>query len=153
LKKAQTGWANGTNKFEGQVRETLGTALGGSPKPVNFGGRRPDVVGTFKAPLQGGGGAATLKGITEVKSGIKITNRTTYGDKQLQLFFEAAVEQKVPFNLVISPNTKSISSDVADFVRRTGGQVLEFDPTTKTFTKINIGGEVNEGLPWKRSNP
>src|SRR5262249_33159147 len=78
-------------------------------------------------------------GIVEVKDREDLTNKTDkYGKKQLEVFAAEAKKRGVPFNVIISPDTDSISKSVVRLVQDSGGVALEFNPKTKTFTQIDI---------------
>ncbi len=69
------------------------------------------------------------RGIREIKSGVEI-------DNSLQLKIQAAYAQlfRIPFSLIVSPNTQRLSKPVRDAVEKTGGTIQRFDPATGTFT-------------------
>jgi len=129
-KKAETVWANNINgnSFEKDVRETLNLPLGKGSKPISIDGYIPDlpVGGKF--------------GVTDVKN---VQNLSNSG--QLKSFYNYAVDNKLDFNLIIGPNTKSISEPLLDNIRNTNGTVKLYDPVTGKFTPIDIG---NSGF-WR----
>jgi hypothetical protein len=69
------------------------------------------------------------QGIREIKDVVEI-------DSSVQLRIQAAYAQArgIPFNLIVSPNTKRISNSVQNMIRDTGGTIQRFDPATGTFT-------------------
>ncbi len=92
-----------------------------------------------------------MRGVTDNKDQLRIFNsEDNYGKRQLQEMYDYASKHEVPFNLVISERTTYITGDVADFVRKSGGQVLQFDGVSK-FTKVDIGSTL--GQAWKRPKP
>jgi len=72
-----------------------------------------------------------LKGILEIKDRVAI-----YGTAQIRGMADLARQQGVPFNLIVSGRTTTISQTVQDLVRQTGGTILRFDPVTNSL------------LPW-----
>jgi RHS repeat-associated protein len=68
------------------------------------------------------------KGITEIKSGMKI-----YFTRQLQIQ-AAASEGEGPFSLIVGPQTQSISGPLQSAVARSGGTIQVFDPLTGAFS-------------------
>ncbi len=69
------------------------------------------------------------KGIREIKSGVEVND-----SPQLRVQAAYAKLFRVPFSLVVSPNTERISKVVQDAIRKTGGTIQRFDPVTGTFT-------------------
>jgi RHS repeat-associated protein len=80
-------------------------------------------------------------GVSEIKSGASVTNTP-----QLQAQASIARQNDLPFNLIISPETNSISGPVIRSINETGGNVFQFDTTTGTWTTIDLP----DGGPWQR---
>jgi hypothetical protein len=81
-------------------------------------------------------------GVTEIKSSVSVTNTP-------QLQSEASVAKEndnLPFNLIISPDTKSISGPVIRAIDNSDGSVFQFDPNTRTFITIDLP----DNGPWQR---
>jgi hypothetical protein len=129
-KKAQTVWANNRNgnSFEATVREYLGS-LGKGSKPSNIGGFIPDL------PVN------SQFGVMDIKNVEYLTN-----SDQLRAFYNHAIDNELPFNLIISPKTNSISSSVLEQIRTTNGSLFEFNANARTLSPVNIG---TEGF-WRR---
>ncbi|KVZ48062.1 RHS repeat-associated core domain-containing protein [Burkholderia ubonensis] len=125
-------WANRSrgNKFEREVRADMGGPLGRGSKPVWTYGRLPDLP------------VGDDYGVTDVKDWLHIDN-----DDQLRAFHQYAAEHKLPFGLIISPRTQTMSGPLLDNIRSTGGVVLEYNPATGDYTPIDIG----ESGRWERS--
>ena len=66
--------------------------------------------------------------IIEVKDVVNLSNSDQ---------FRAYFATRRPINLIVSPNTQTISKPLRDLIRDSGGSIRTFDPATKTFT------------PWK----
>jgi len=78
-----------------------------------------------------------LYGVTEIKNVINIGNLP-------QLRAEARLaspESGMPFNLIISPRTKTIHENVMANIKIKGGKIFEFNPTTGTFKEIKNTGK------------
>jgi hypothetical protein len=91
-----------------------------------------DQQNTSKIAIEGLGRSVPdvlQRGIREIKSGVEI-------DNSLQLKIQAAYAQlfRIPFSLIVSPNTQRLSKPVRDAVEKTGGTIQRFDPATGTFT-------------------
>ena len=68
-----------------------------------------------------------------VKDWVELSN-----SPQLAAFHRHAVENGLPFNLIIGPRTKTISAPLLDNVRQTNGVVRLFDPVTGKFA-VDVG--------------
>jgi RHS repeat-associated protein len=90
-------------------------ALDAQKNTVNLGGAIPDIV--------------DMAGMTEIKDALYVTNTP-----QLRTEAARAVSDGVPFNLIVSPRTQSISAAVQQAVDLTNGVILVYDPTTGVFT-------------------
>jgi len=128
---AQRAWANNKsgNTFEQQVRTELGAPLGKGSKPVTIGNRVPDLP------------VGDDYGVTDIKNVAYL-----HDTDQLKQFAQYAKDNKLPFNLIVGPDTQGISGPLLDNVRATGGTVTQYDPATKQFSTIEIGESGN----WKR---
>lgn len=60
---------------------------------------------------------------------------------QLRAQARLAIQENKPFNLIISPRTKTISEGVMKNIETTNGKVFEFNPSTKKFTEIMNNSE------------
>ncbi|MFY0678885.1 MAG: LysM peptidoglycan-binding domain-containing protein, partial [Neptuniibacter sp.] len=80
-------------------------------------------------------------GVTDIKNVQNLSN-----GPQLKAFYQYARENELPFNIIISPRTQSVSGPVLDQIRSTGGYLREYNPSTQQFRSINIG---DEGY-WRR---
>ncbi|MGN6153626.1 MAG: putative toxin, partial [Lysobacteraceae bacterium] len=129
--KAKIVWANNRsgNSFEKMVREWIGTPIGKGSKPVSIDGFIPDLP------------VGKRYGVTDIKN-VESLSRSP----QLVAFFEYAKINKLPFNLIIGPNTKYISAPLLNDIRSTGGGVKFFDMTSKKMYKVDIGNEGN----WRK---
>jgi hypothetical protein len=130
--------------------EALGAPVGKGSKPLKTGEARPDLpVGDeFDVPLQSGN-TARLKGVSDFKDVGEIYNSPDkYGKRQLTEMFNDAISRGEPFNLIVSPRTRYITPEVADFIRKSKGKLLEFDPATMTFRSLPIGDQ--SGAAWRR---
>jgi len=109
--KAQTVWANNPegNGFEQAVRTRLDAPLGRGSKPLSIEGFIPDLP------------VGDTYGVTDVKNWIDLAN-----SDQLRAFHQYAIDNGLPFNLVIGPRTETISEPLLDNVRQTGGRVTLF---------------------------
>lgn len=123
------------NGFEQQARKAMLAPLGKGSKPVQITGSDGK---TYVPDLPVG----DEYGVTDVKNGKHLSN-----DPQLKAFGEYAKANKLPFNLVISPKTESMSEPLLANVRESGGTVTQFDPATKAFSEVPIG----ETGYWQRS--
>ena len=83
-------------------------------------------------------------GVTDVKNWVNLNN-----SDQLQSFYEYAKNNDMPFNVIVSPRTESISAPLLDNIRATGGSVIQYDPATNELTPIDIG----KSGPWTRGKP
>jgi hypothetical protein len=85
--------------------------------------------------------------VTDIKNVQEITNSTNkYGVKQLESFFDRAKAENLPFNLIISPNTKSISQTVVNMVKETNGRIFQFDPSIGKWSTIDISDIMSGGF-------
>jgi len=84
-----------------------------------------------------------LYGVTDVKDVVNIT-----ATDQLRGFGALAKQSDppLPFSLIISPRTQSISGSVLDQIRRSNGIVAQFDSSTNTWTQITLPGSGG----WRR---
>ena len=57
---------------------------------------------------------------------------------QLEAMIKTASDTKIPFNLVVSPRTRSISEKLKKAIKDTGGSIQVFDPVTGTM--VPFGG-------------
>ncbi|KQZ27064.1 hemagglutinin repeat-containing protein [Duganella sp. Root1480D1] len=121
---AQRAWTNNANGnvFEQTVRSELGAPLGAGSKPTSIQGFVPDLP------------VGSQFGVTDVKNVVSLSN-----SNQLRAFYQYAVDNELPFNLVIGPRTQTISEPLLNSIRQTGGSVMRYDPVTRVFTKIEIG--------------
>jgi len=108
--------------FEDAVRGSLRTTKGTSVL-TSQGIVRPDLP------------VGNLYGVTDAKNVVHL-----YQTPQTRGFFEVAKSQDVPFNLIVSPRTQTISGPLRQSIERTGGTIFEFDPVTETFKKVIIEG-------------
>jgi filamentous hemagglutinin len=67
--------------------------------------------------------------ITEIKSGERISNT-----RQLRIQAAEAARRGVPLNLIVGPETKSVSGPLQDAIKESGGRVLVYNPTTGAFS-------------------
>jgi hypothetical protein len=74
-------------------------------------------------------------GVTDIKDKIRIGF-----DEQLQAQYDYAKTNNKTFNLIISPNTKTISVPLQNAVRARGGIIVEFNSKTGTFSSVTIQG-------------
>src|SRR6185312_7281603 len=111
------------------VRTELGAPLGKGSKPVTIGNRVPDLP------------VGSDYGVTDIKNVAYL-----HDTDQLKQFAQYAKDNKLPFNLIVGPDTQGISGPLLDNVRATGGTVTQYDPATKQFSTIEIGESGN----WKR---
>lgn len=72
------------------------------------------------------------KGVTEIKSSLKVWNTT-----QLRLQARLAEIWGVPFNLVVSPRTTTISPKLLRAIEDSGGSILVYDPLTGSLSSWN----------------
>ncbi|KQV81847.1 hypothetical protein ASD15_31425 [Massilia sp. Root351] len=128
---AKRAWSNNSsgNAFEQAVRKELGAPLGAGSKPISIEGYVPDL------PI------GLEYGVTDVKNVVKLSN-----SDQLRAFAQHASDNGLPFNSIIGPRTESISEPLLDSIRRSGGNVIRYDPLTREFTNIDIGLTG----PWKK---
>jgi hypothetical protein len=62
-------------------------------------------------------------------------------DPQMQAMADAALKHKLPFNLITSPKTKSISKPLSDAIKRSGGIIMEFDADTGLWRAVTLNGK------------
>ena len=74
-------------------------------------------------------------GITDIKNVQSLSF-----SKQLQAQFSAAKTAGVPFNLIVSPQTRTISGNLQDAIRATGGKVFIYDSKKEKFFEAAIEG-------------
>jgi len=67
--------------------------------------------------------------ITEAKDVVNLSN-----SDQFRGYFAT----RRPINLIVSPNTKTISEPLQKLIDASGGSIRVFDPTTRTFTPWNL---------------
>ncbi|HEX8324048.1 MAG TPA: RHS repeat-associated core domain-containing protein, partial [Tepidisphaeraceae bacterium] len=85
------------------------------------------------------------RGLTDIKDVINITNTP-----QIQGFASVARQQNnLPFNLIISPRTQSISGTVVEAINRSNGNVFQFNDATGAWSTVDLRG-FKSGIPWKR---
>lgn len=110
MKKAETVWANNRagNSFENTVRTTLRLPVGAGSKPVAIDGYLPDFP------------VGRKWGVTDVKN---VQNLTV--SPQLDAFYKYAKENGLKFNVVIGPNTKTVSAPLIEKILETGGSVQQ----------------------------
>lgn len=111
------------------MREYLGSPVGKGSKPVSINGFVPDL------PVGG------QYGVTDIKNVKYLTN-----SDQLRAFYQYAASNEMPFNIIISPKTQSVSNTVLDQIRNTNGKLFEFNLDKQSLNPIDIG--VNGA--WKR---
>src|SRR5690606_21217477 len=130
-KRAQQAWANnaGGNEFERAVREFMGAPLGRGSKPVSIDGYVPDLP------------VGKEFGVTDIKNVENLCN-----SPQLTAFSDYAVDNNLPFSIVISPRTETVSDPLLENIRKSGGELMEFDEVTQEFSFIDI----SKKGPWKR---
>jgi YD repeat-containing protein len=80
-------------------------------------------------------------GVTEIKSSANVVDTP-----QIRAEASVARQNKVPFNIVIGPDTQSISGTVIKRVEDANGVMLKFDDATNTWTFLNPP----ESGPWRR---
>jgi hypothetical protein len=109
--------------FEAEVRQILEVPTGKGSRPVRTKeGFVPDLP------------VGDEYGVTDIK------NVATLNDtEQLAAFHGLAKERNLPFNLIVGPNTTHISAPLLKRVRSTGGVVDCYDPSTGSFTRLDIG--------------
>ena len=110
-------------KFQGEVLASLRTRAGGqvvSPQGVPT---IPDLP------------TGNVFGVTDIKNVIDIS-RT----KQLRAQIDVADNMGLPFNLIISPRTQTISEPLQREIIRTGGTVFEFDDVAGVFKNVTFNG-------------
>ncbi len=73
-------------------------------------------------------------GVTDIKDVKKLSN-----SKQMRAFRKAA-EEGTPFNLIVSPKTKTISKPLQDAIRETKGKIFQYDPKTGKWSKVVTDG-------------
>lgn len=61
-------------------------------------------------------------------------------------FSDYAVDNNLPFSIVISPRTETVSDPLLENIRKSGGELMEFDEVTQEFSFIDI----SKKGPWKR---
>ena len=112
LKKAETVWANNAagNAYETSVRETLGLKVGPGSKPDVIDGYIPDF------PVGNQWGVMDVKNVKDIAS-----------SPQLDAFYQHAKEKGLPFNIVIGPNTETMSAPLIGKILETGGQVFKME--------------------------
>jgi hypothetical protein len=109
------------NQFENEVREALGTGRGKEVQSPSGVTTRPDVDWG--------------ESVTEVKDYINLNF-----EENLPAQADAAEAAGVPFNVIISPRTQTVSIPLQQRVRELGGRILQFDPATKTFSSVRFNG-------------
>ena len=68
---------------------------------------------------------------------VEIKDRlAVYATPQIRGMADLARRQGLPFNLIVSTRNTTISAQVLELVRQSGGTVLRFDPATNSL------------LPW-----
>lgn len=72
-------------------------------------------------------------GVTDVKD-VKALSFTS----QLRVQADAAATANLPFNLIISPRTETVSLPLQRVVRGSGGRVFEYDPVAKKFSNVDF---------------
>jgi len=70
-------------------------------------------------------------GVTDVKNVVALSR-----DSQLRTQIDAALTARLPFNLIISPRTETVSLPLQQAIRQTGGRVFEFDASTQAFRSV-----------------
>ncbi|MGH2272881.1 RHS repeat-associated core domain-containing protein, partial [Anaerohalosphaeraceae bacterium U12dextr] len=108
--------------FEDAVRSSLRTTKGQSVV-TSYGTVKPDFP------------VGNLYGVTDAKNVIKLSQSS-----QTRGFEEIARTQNMPFNLIISPRTETVSEPLKAAIYRTGGAIFEFNPTSGTFNNITFQG-------------
>lgn len=128
---AQRAWTNNSNGnvFEKAVRTELGAPLGAGSKPLSIGGFVPDLP------------VGSTYGVTDIKNVVNLNN-----SDQLRAFSQHALDNNLPFNSIIGPRTESISEPLLDSIRKTGGNVIHYNPATNEFKNIDIG----RSGPWRK---
>ena len=53
----------------------------------------------------------------------------------------------MPFNIIVSPKTKSVSEPLLEQIRSTNGKLIEFNIDTGKFNPLDIGTSGN----WSRN--
>ena len=131
IKSVQARANNGSGyTFEREVRTELGAPIGEGSRPVSTReGFVPDL------PVGEQFGVADIKNVA-------ILNDSA----QLAAFHGLAKELKLPFNLIVGPNTSRISAPLLARVRATGGAVQRYDPAVRSFAQLDIG---TSGL-WRK---
>ncbi|GMO63579.1 MAG: hypothetical protein Ta2A_10640 [Treponemataceae bacterium] len=71
---------------------------------------------------------ALFNGITEIKNAKNLSNTS-----QMQMQYNIAKSRQVPYNLIVSPRTETISAPLRVAVSDTGGVIKVYDPKTKMF--------------------
>lgn len=124
MKKVETVWANNRagNSFENTVREALELPMVPGSKPIDIDGYRPDFPINKKW------------GITDVKN---VQNLTS--SPQLDAFYKYAKDNDLPFNIVIDPNTKTVSAPLIEKILETGGSVKQMKDGKLVAVPITSG--------------
>ena len=112
MKKAETIWGNNRagNAFETSVRKQLDLPVGPGSKPVSIDGYVPDF------PVGGKWGVTDVKNVKDITS-----------SPQLDAFYKHAKDNGLPFNIVVGPNTQSMSAPLVDKILETGGKVWKME--------------------------
>jgi hypothetical protein len=120
--------ARGGLEFEAAVRESLR-----APKGTSLFYSTDTRVGTIPdLPIE------TRFGVTEFKNEIKLSM-----DSQFRTQLQAADQAKVPFNLVISPRTQTISRPLQREIFARNGRIFQYDPVTDKFSNVvTLGNRV-----------
>ena len=124
FKKAEQAWANNAagNSFEASVRKELDLPVGPGSKPVAIDGYLPDFP------------VGKEWGVTDVKNVKDVTS-----SPQLDAFYKYAKENGLPFNIVIGPNTQSVSAPLIDKILETGGKILKMEDGVPVSVSIQQG--------------
>ena len=107
----------------------MGAPLGRGSKPVSIDGYVPDLP------------VGKEFGVTYIKNVENLCN-----SPQLTAFSDYAVDNNLPFSIVISPRTETVSDPLLENIRKSGGELMEFDEVTQEFSFIDI----SKKGPWKR---
>jgi len=112
----------GGDAFEETVRASLRTTKGSSVV-TSHGTVIPDLP------------VGNMYGVTDAKNVIKICQ-----SPQTRGFDEIARAQNVPFSLIISPRTQTVSGPLQRAIKSTGGTIFEFDSASEIFKTVNFSG-------------
>jgi hypothetical protein len=74
-------------------------------------------------------------GVTDIKDEISPTF-----DNQAKAQYNYATQTQQTFNLIISPRTQTISVNLQNAIRQTGGVIVEFNPSTGSFRFVTMQG-------------